>query len=92
MDGEPYEDTVKFEGMYLPSTDPNGLSGVPGSEFTVRNLETGEEEPVGVLFVTRLGFVGSDGEQLTTDQLHMQVGGCVLWEWAGPLRGYFMFV
>ena len=76
MEGEPYEDTVKFEGMYVPSTDPNGLVGIPGSEFTVRNLATGEKETMGVLFVTRLGFIGTDGEQLTTDQLHMQVSGC----------------
>ena len=73
MDGETYEDFVTFQGMFLTPQDANEFSGVPGADFTVFNPETGEIEPMGVLFVTRLEFMGVEGEQLVAENLRLQV-------------------
>ncbi len=61
--------------MFVTPSDVNGLTGVPGAEFVVLNKVTGEREPMGVLFATWLGFMGSEGQSLTNEELLMQVRG-----------------
>ncbi len=59
--------------MFVTPSDVNGLTGVPGAQFEVLNKVTGERETMGVLFATRMGFMGSDGQSLTNEELIMQV-------------------
>lgn len=73
MDGETYEDFVTFQGMFLTPQDEYEFSGVPGADFSMFNPETGDRELIGVLFVTRLEFMGTEGEQLVAEKLRLQI-------------------
>ncbi len=70
---DPYDNSVHFQGMFATPDDPNGLTGVPGSEFTVYNSATGSRDRMELYFAMWLSFLGNDGQQLTNDQLMMQV-------------------
>lgn len=68
MEGETYEDLIRFQGVVFE----DDISGIPSQNFACEDDE-GNLQYFGISFAMYLQFVGSAFEQLTSDELKLEV-------------------